>query len=318
MKFSFDLRSIFSRVWDAMVENIGLKLLSFAFALGLYAFIHGSQDAQRTLSVDVVAKPPPETAHRVLLTPLPGVVHVTVRGPRTLLDEMKADDLGNFQLDLSSGKVDRIDFDPSVVHVPPGVRAEQIEPPSISLRWEDEIIRELPVQASITGQPAAGFVVKGAPKVEPSTVRTMGPRSVVDVVQFARAEAFDVTGIAKEGTYDRSLSLDRPPARVDYETQTVNVKIEIAREEQVRPFTKVPVQLVGAARGVVSPAEVDVKVQGPPDVVAALRPEQVVATVDLHAAGVNTASPGSAKLPVVVELEGCKATAQPQVVVVRW
>jgi len=318
MKLPFETRSIFSRLRDALVENLGLKLLSFAFALGLYAFIHSAQEAQRVLPVDVVATPPPESAHRVLLTPLPPLVRVTVRGPRTILDEMKADDLGTFQLDLRNGKIDHIEFDLSAVHLPPAVRAEQIDPPSISLRWEDEIIREVLVQASVAGQPAPGFVVKGAPKVEPATVRTMGPRSVIEVVQFARAEAFDVTGLAKEGSYERSLPLDRPPARAEFETQTVTVKVEIAREELQRIFVKVPVQVVGVARGSVTPTEVDVRVEGPPDLVRSLRTEQVVPTVDLRSAGVNTQAAGSTKLPVMVELEGCRATVQPQNVVVRW
>jgi hypothetical protein len=318
MKLPFDFRTVFSRIGETLVENLGLKVLSFAFALGLYAFIHSAQEAQRTLPVDVVASPPPEGAHRVLLTPLPPFVRVTVRGPRTLLDEMKADDLGTFQLDLRTGKLDHIEFDPSTVHLPAGVRAEQIDPPSLSLRWEDVVIRELPIQASITGQPAPGFIVKGAPKVEPSTVRTKGPRSVVDVVQFARAEAFDVTGSAKEGVYERSLPLDRPPGRVEFETQTVTVKVEIAREELQRVFVKVPVQVVGVARGTVTPTEVDVRIEGPPDLVRSLRTDQVVPTVDLHSSGVNTQVPGSAKLPVMVELEGCRAGAQPQTVVVRW
>ena len=190
MKLSFDLRSIFSRIWETIVENIGLKVLSFAFALGLYAFIHGAQDAQKSISVDVVATTPPESAHRVLVTPLPDHVRVTIRGPRTIVDDVKPDELGSFQLDLRSGKVDRIEFDPAAIHVPPGVRAEQVDPPSISLRWEDEVIREIPVHSAITGQPAPGFVVKGAPKVEPATVRALGPRSVVDVVQFAPSRSF--------------------------------------------------------------------------------------------------------------------------------
>jgi len=318
MKLPFDFRSILSRIWETVVENIGLKLLSFAFALALYAFSHGAQDAQKSISVDVVATTPPEAAHRVLVTPLPDHVRVTIRGSRTIVDDVKPDELGSFQLDLRSGKVDRIEFDPAAIHVPPGVRAEQVDPPSISLRWEDEVVREIPVQAAITGQPAPGYVVKGAPKVEPVMVKAMGPRSVVDVVQFARAEAFDVTGIAKEGSEDRILALDRPPARVEYATPTVRVRIEIGHEELRRDFAKVPVQVVGVARGVVVPGEVTVRVEGPPDIVRSLTADQVVPTIDLHSAGVNTSQSGSAKLPVMVELEGCRATVQPQSAVVRW
>src|SRR5258708_1221949 len=212
MKLPFDLRTILSRIWETIVENIGLKLLSFAFALGLYAFIHGAQDTQRTIDADVVPTLPPRSIQRVVLTTLADHVSVTVRGPKTIVNDLKPENFDRFQLDLHTGKVDRIEFDPTATPVPPGVRAEHVEPPSISLRWEDEVFREIPVQAAITGQPAPGFVVKGAPYVEPAAVRALGPRSVVDVVQLARAEAFDVTGIAKEGSYDRALPLDPPPA----------------------------------------------------------------------------------------------------------
>src|SRR5262249_5054254 len=121
-----------------------------------------------------------------------------------------------------------------------------------------------------------------------------------------------------EGSYDRSLPLDRPPARVQYESPTVMVRVEIGHEELRRDFAKVPVQVVGVPRGTVVPAEVTVRVEGPPDVVRSLAPEQVVPTIDLPSAGVTTWQPGSANLPVMVELEGCRATVQPQTAVVRW
>ena len=318
MKFSFDVRALLARLWELTVENFGLKILSFAFALGLYAFVHGSEEAQRTLPVDVVASAPPDSVRRVLLTPLPPVVRVTVRGPRTLLDEMKADDLGSFHPDLRSGKLDHVEFDPSVIHLPPGVRVEQIEPPSLTLRWEDEVERQIPVQASITGQPAPGFVIKGAPKVEPPTVVAKGPRSLVDVVQYARVAPFDVTGLDQEKTHEHVLAIDHGPPRVVFTTQIVTVKVDVAREELQRIFVKVPVQAVGVPRAVLSPNEVDVKVEGPPELVRSLRPEQVVPTVDLRSSGLTLTSPGSGRLPVVVGLEGCRASVQPQMVVVRW
>jgi hypothetical protein len=149
-------------------------------------------------------------------------------------------------------------------------------------------------------------------------VRARGPRTVIDVVQYARAEAFDVTGLQKEGVYERTLAIDRPPSRVEFDNQTATVKVEIAREELQRLFVKVPVQLVGLARGTTTPAEVDVRVEGPPEIVRALRTDQIVPTADPKSAGANVTTPGSAKLEVKVELDQCKATVQPQIVVVRW
>jgi len=42
------------RIKGGFTENLNLKLLSFAFALVLYALVHGSQDAQRSVLVDLV------------------------------------------------------------------------------------------------------------------------------------------------------------------------------------------------------------------------------------------------------------------------
>jgi len=48
----------------------------------------------------------------------------------------------------------------------------------------------------------------------------MGRRAWSDVVQFARAEALDVTGLSKkEGSYERVCRLDRPPGRVEFGAQ---------------------------------------------------------------------------------------------------
>jgi hypothetical protein len=309
-------------VWEklrgAFTENIGLKVLSFVFAMGLYAFSHGAQDAQRTMAVDVVATPPSEEVGRVLLTPLPPQIRVTVRGPRSVLDELRSDDLGSVQVDLRSGKNSRVEFYPSMIRVLPNVRVDQVDPASIELRWEDVIVRELPIQAAIAGQPAPGLVIKGTPHVDPPIVKARGPRSVAEVLQYARADAFDVAGIQKEGLYDRTLAIDRPPTRIEYDTQTAVVRIEVAREQIQRIFVKVPVQVVGTARGSAVPVEVDVRVEGPPELVRSLRAEQIVPTVDLKAAGVNLAAPGSAKLEVSVQIDQCRSTVTPKLVVTRW
>ncbi len=107
-----------------VVENLNLKILSFGFALVLYSMVHGSQDAQRSLLLSVVTLTPHDD-NRVLMTPIPPQIHVTVRGPRQMLDDLRADDIGSVQIDLRNGKETRVTFLPSMVPVPPGVNVEQ-------------------------------------------------------------------------------------------------------------------------------------------------------------------------------------------------
>src|SRR5882757_9697020 len=125
------------KIKAAFTENLNLKFVAFGFALRLYSLFHGAQDAQRTVTVNLVAIMPPETVNHVLVSPLPPSVRLTLRGSRSALDDLHTDDLGNLQIDIHYGSEHRVTLDPSMVHVPPGVRVEQIVPPTIDLVWED-------------------------------------------------------------------------------------------------------------------------------------------------------------------------------------
>jgi len=237
---------------------------------------------------------------------------VTVRGPRSALDDLHADDIP-VHLDLRAGDETRVTFEPSMIPVPPGLQVEQIDPPAIDLKWEDRIVRDVPVEVGIVGSPAPGFVVKGAPSAEPQTVRARGPRSEVVVVQHVRADAFDVTGLT-EGKYTRQLAIERPPGRIACDVPSVAATVEIAREVAERPFTKVAVAVIGRANAKAQPADVDVRLACPPEVVRALRPEQIVPRVQV----VSPTEHGSDALPVQVSVDQCEVHVTPPSVVVRW
>ncbi|HTN84635.1 MAG TPA: hypothetical protein VL242_13140, partial [Sorangium sp.] len=168
---------------SALLDNLGLKLLSITFALCLYAFIHGAENAQRTFSLDIVTIIPPDSSNRQLMTQVPQAVSVTVRGSRTQLDDLRADDLGTLQLDLRNGTVTRIELDKSMFHVPAGLTVEQIYPPTIDLRWDDVVVRPIPVQVPRTGDAAQGFLVKG------TTSRTCAAGSSVPTTRWPRGWA---------------------------------------------------------------------------------------------------------------------------------
>jgi hypothetical protein len=300
------------RLRALVTDNLNLKLLSLTVALFLYSLVHASQQAQRSLLVSLVGLTPPEAANRELVTPIPAQIRVTLRGPRSALDDLHADDIP-VHLDLRGGNETRVTFEPSMIPVPPGLQVEQIDPPAIDLKWEDRIVRDVPVEVGIVGTPAPGFVVKGAPVSEPGAVRARGPRSEVVVVQHARADAFDVTGLT-EGKYTRQLAIERPPGRVACDVPSIAATVEIAREVAERPFTKVLVAVIGRANAKAQPADVDVRLACPPEVVRALRPEQIVPRV-------HVASPtehGSDALPVQVSVDQCEVHVTPPTVVVRW
>jgi hypothetical protein len=308
MAFSFS-----ETVRSALTENLNLKLVSIGFTLVLYSLVHGNQDAQRSMEVTLVTLLPPAEANRELVSQLPPHVRVTLRGPHTTLDDLHADDIGTLQIDARAAQDRHVTFDKTSVHVPTGVSVEEFVPAGIDLRWDDVVTRDVPVQATVAGTPAPGFIVKGVPVAEPANVRVRGPKSEVSVLQHVRAEAFDVSGLT-ENSYTRNLAIDAPTGGLQYELHPVAVTVEITRELAEKTFTKVPIIVTGLPKGKTTPPEVDVRLSCPPDIVHSLRAEQILPRVEES----STAASGSESRPVMVTVDKCEVHVMPDVVVVKW
>jgi YbbR domain-containing protein len=307
---------------EAFTENVGLKLLSLSFALGLFAFVYGQQDEQlRTVPVAVVLRPPAEGSDRELMTQIPADIHVTLRGPARAIDRLIQEGMPPIELDLRQGNKEQITFEESMFQLPPDTKITIIDPPGIDLDWEDIVSRQLPIQASISGQPASGYVVKGEPDVEPQQITVRGPRSLVEVMQSGRLAPFDVSGLS-EGVHRRRIALDAPPARVKWiGPSSVNVAVTVGRRLAEARFENRPVEVVGVAGGFTAPRTVDVSVFGPPEVVRALKADQVVPRADLKSvAGLDLKEQrhGSAVVKLAIELMHAEVEIQPPSVNVRW
>ena len=307
---------------ESFTENIGLKALSLSIAVGLFAILYGKQDEQlRTLPVTVVLRPPAEGSDRELMTAIPPNIHLTLRGPARALDRAAQEGLFPIELDLRQGNREQIVFDPRQFKLPPDLKVSIIDPPSIDLDWEDVVVREIPVQASISGQPAAGYVVKGEPEPDPATLAARGPRSLVEVVQSARLAPFDVSGLS-EGVHRRRIALDGPPPRVKFiGPSSVNVTVTIARRLAEVHFDSRPVEIAGVASATSTPRTVNVVVYGPPEVVHSLKPDQVVPRADLsklQGLDLKEQRHGAAVVKLSVELTRAEVEIQPPSVNVKW
>ena len=250
----------------------------------------------------------------MLVGSIPQSVRIFVRGSNQTIDNLRASSV-SVQIDLATKQPSHISFEPRMVRLPDGVNVEieQFDPPSIDLRWEMRIVRDVPIQVSVVGTPADGFVVKGPLIAEPKAAKVRGPQSDVMVLQFIRADAFDVRGLT-EGTYPRNLAVERANPRLKIEPTTVVVSAEIAREVAERVFPKLPVVLVGIPKGKSTPGEVDVRLVCPPDIVRSLRPDQIVPQAEIT----SKEPAGSVSLPVSVRIDKCTAYVIPPEVVARW
>ncbi len=316
------LRALIDFLKAAFTDNVGLKALALAFAVGFFVYQQSQQDEQqRTIPVGVVMRLPPDKSDRELMTPIPANIHVTLRGTTRAIDGLIQTGVAPVEVDLTDGKAPRINFEPEMFTLPKDMEIKIIDPPSIQLEWQDVITRKVPVQASITGKPAEGFIVKGEPDVNPKYFTVRGPLRLVKVMQFVRLAAFDVTGLTK-GTYTRQVASDAAPNRTSYiGDRNASVTVTVTRRVTQATFSNRPVEVVGVTGGRTTPRTVDVTVEGPPEVVKALRAEQIVPRVDLTLAAdvdLDDQKHGSTTIKVVVELGKADAEIQPPKVTVRW
>lgn len=304
-------------VRGAFLDNVGLKVLSLLCALGIYAFIHGAENAERTVSVSIVTIMPPESANRQIMTQIPTEVKVTLRGTRTQLDDLRNDDLGTLNLNLRSGRETNIDLEPSMFRTPAGVSIAEIIPPSIEIRWDDVVTHSIPVQIARTGEPAQSFAIKGV-RAEPANVQARGPRTIVDVLQYAQTAPFDVTGLT-EGVYRRSLHLDKPQKLVTYDVDSVMATVEITRELSKKEFANLRVEVVGLTRAATTPPTVKVRLVGSNEDVNAITPESLVPRVEpVKTSGLDVTKPGSAYLDVLLDVNNLRVEINPPKVLVKW
>jgi YbbR domain-containing protein len=314
--------SLLSFVRDSFTENLGLKALAMLFALGLFAFVHGQEEEQqRTVPVALVMRLPQASAERELMTPIPASIHVTLQGSARAIDNLLQAGIPPVEIDLRDGQRDSVVFDESMFALPAETKVTIIDPSSIELTWEDVATRQIPLQAAITGQPADGYVVRGEPEVDPKTITVSGPVSSIEIMQFARLSAFDVSGLS-EGLHKRRLGIDAPPQRVRYlGPQAATVSVTVTRRVSEVRFENRPVEVVGLTGASVAPKTVDVVVAGPPEIVRALRPDQIVPVADLtkvEGLDLKELKHGSALVKVTLPLSHAEAELQPPSVNVKW
>ncbi|HQY60098.1 MAG: YbbR-like domain-containing protein [Myxococcales bacterium] len=303
-------------LFAAALENWRLKLLSLACALVLFSLGHGGQDAKRTLVVNLEARLP-DREDKVLVDALLTNVRITIKGSSAEIDNLRASAFG-LQLDLRNAKSGHVTFEPQMVHGPAGSRFEVVDfdPAGVDVAWEDRIKRDIPVQVSVVGTPAAGYVVKGAPLADPTKVSVTGPATDVMALTDVKIGAFDVRGLS-EGAYPRELAIVGLPARMRAEPRTVFVTATIVRETAERAFPRLAVVVVGNAKAKAKPAEVDVRLVCPPELVRSLRPEQVVPRAEVSSKEAKEPG-GSVTAPVEVAVDGCEAFVTPSSVVLKW
>jgi len=275
----------------------GLKIASLALALLLWTMV-SSQRASVERGIRIPLELQNLPGNLEMVEPPQESVDVRVRGTADALSRLGPGDLVA-SVDLSSAQPGRRLFHltPERVKAPFAVAVTQVTPSSVAIRFEPSATRIVPVNPSVEGVPAPGFIV-GQIVAEPPTVEVVGPESVLRTVTEAITEPIwvgsarsDVRSSVVLGVAEAGVRVSRP--------RTADVLVAIVPAPAEKQLSDVPVRPRNLARGLsakISPASVKLRVQGSQEAIAKIRDTSIVAYVDLQDIG-----EGDYGLPVRLE-----------------
>ncbi|MFW5876306.1 MAG: YbbR-like domain-containing protein [Myxococcota bacterium] len=267
----------------AFTQNLGLKLVSLAVAIALFSVVRGAEDSTRSVFVDVVALLPPPDSKIMLVSEVPDKVRLTVRGSRSLVNSIDADDLPPVQVDLRKPSSTYFYLDPDDFEIPAGVEVVQLSPSSIPLTWAKRVERKLPVIARLTDSPGPGLAAQVV-EVSPEEIPVSGPEMELDALRRVETEPIDVSGL-DTGHHERRVALEPPPPHTHFGAVAVGVTIEVIPQEAERRFEGMELSTVGRSAAQVRPDRVDVTLWGPMAELEGVKRQHLVPVV--HAEGLD-------------------------------
>lgn len=162
----------------------------------------------------------------------PTNVRIRVRGSASAIKQINTE-TSKVQLDLSSVKSGDQAIKLSHIGFPSGLNVEII-PPSVIVRIEEKLTKEMPVEPVLKGSPKDGFAA-GTPIIQPNRVFVTIPESKMDTVEFVRGE-IDITDAS--ATVSKQIKLtayDKNGVKVDavIEPSVVNIEVPITEPSKL-------------------------------------------------------------------------------------
>jgi YbbR domain-containing protein len=268
-----------SGIWP--FRHFGLKIWSVLLAMMLWFVVSGQETVERGLRVPLELQQFP--AGLELQGEPPSLVDVRVRGASGGLSRLGPGDIVAV-LDLRAVRPGRrlFQLSPEQVRAPFGVQIVQVLPPSITLVFEPSASKQVPIAASIEGDPAPGFVVGGS-DVIPPTVEIEGPASAVERVAEAITEPVSVAGAQHDVIDTVTVGLLDQSLRVKM-TKPASVTVHVMPGPKERTVAGLPVRvrnLDAGLRAQLTPNAVEAVFRGTSDSIGRIDSNAVVAYVDL-------------------------------------
>ena len=280
------------------VRDFWLKLMALVCATVIWFYVDDKLSEERTLPVPLsVQNFQPPDGYMILALDQ-DKVHVTLRGPKGLLQRQVPQDLIPRAIEVSrdsDGEVS-VDLTRRDFLAPKGLSVVDISPDVVTVTLAQIHSRLLRVKPNVVGQAAADYQFIEPATATPDFIKVRGPRKILDErIESIETDPIDISGVNKTinsgGTkIAKFVWLGKTKITVSPDTHEVSVRVQIGPELAVRVVRDVPIRWYTDAKRIggvkLEPERVNVRVRGPRRELSKLSPESIKIRLDIPDLGV--------------------------------
>ena len=180
-----------------------------------------------------------------------------------------------YELDLTGlgNGIHTIPIKPESIILPEGVSIIKLNTPTITIRIDREIKKELPIVVSVEGETAPGFQITRV-SISPHKAVLRGPQYILDDIEHITTNPIDITGASE--TFKKEITLDLVESvTVVFPEDPILAHIDIAEKTITRTFKDLPL----AGRNIkrtysITPPAISLEVKGPVNIVNTLETDE--------------------------------------------
>ena len=184
-----------------VLDNLGLKLISLALAVGLWLAVARDPVAEVAVDVPIEFHNIPQNLE-ISSDNIPKA-QIRLRGPERVVHHLQPSDV-YAEIELSGMRPGARTFDLTAqqIHQPSELEVVQVVPNQLHLNFDARLIRQVPVQPRIVGTFVSGYSIERV-VVEPPTITISGPKKHVEAVESAITDPVDVSGDINRAIFTR-------------------------------------------------------------------------------------------------------------------
>lgn len=228
---------------DKILENWTAKVICFVLALLIYIFHQVTLLEKKTITVPLTVE------SNGVLTPtteLPRFVKVTVRstadliptiygsGIKAVLSLTEFTDKGFYDVPIRINLSEGLALtDPLEITVKPEV---------LTVNLDEKIMKYIPVEPAVSGKPEHGYTVKDI-SVSPSSVKVIGPSSIIEKTKFIYTKKVLVSGAAK--SFSNDIKLDNIVSALQvFPESDFKVSVTVVPSDYEKTFENVSIKVL--------------------------------------------------------------------------